>query len=568
MKNNLLFLLTIIFVFSCKKTLEETPEGPPVKTTLGGKPGAGVTDADLNKYPTVVFTNGQEWMAENLRTTRFSNSEKITQIQSSVEWAKATGSAFSRTHNLGFKYPLNYYYDTLFGPVYNFYAASDSRGLCPTGWRVPSDEDWKKLEKHLGMSDALLSNKGWRGDMSMNLADKLMAVSDKYNYLPVWEGIGGTNSSGFNAMSAGWLGQDGLYNAEFSQTYFWSQTNDETSDLGWQRGLDAGQLGVERNLSKPQLGYSVRCIKGEGSRALLDKISLTKDVEWVRVHPSYYTISLTTSVLSNGNSEVTEVGYCWGTNPNPTKNVDSTRIITSSINKYDITINSLQPDKLYYFRAYVKNAFGISYGATTSFYTGPYSSMIDQENNVYKIKQIGSQIWMCENLKTTTKNNGTSFLMTTDPSVWSSSNKVSGDIIFKSQENIYYTNYTAILGEVCPIGWHVPSISEFERLLGFAGNADALMNKGTIDWNAPNSTASNNTGFTAQGLGYIDNTGNIVNLKNKGYFWSTSYDYVDTGGPLELYPNVLIFNSNPSSTNTGYTLMQKYYGASIRCVKN
>ncbi len=555
---------------------EETPEGPPAKSVFYGRPGAGVTDADMNVYPTILMTNGQEWMAQNLRTTRFSTSEPIPQIQSATQWSAATGSAFSRTHKLGFKYPLNFYYDTLYGPVYNFQAAIDPKGLCPTGWRVPTDEDWKKLEKHLGMSDQLLNNTGWRGDATMDLANKLMVEQDKYDYLPIWEGTGGLNTSLLSAVSAGWIGQDGLYNAEFSQTYYWSQSDASSEDKGWARGLDAGQIGIERNEATTNHGYSIRCIKGEGSRATLDVIRATTDMEWTRVHPSYYAIGLTTSILNDGKSPVTEVGYYWGTNPIPSSK-DSSRIVTAVNGRYDITIQNLQPDKQYYFRAYAKNTSGTSFSEVTSFFTGPYTSMQDQDNNVYKIKQIGNQVWMCENLKTTKGADGTPLNITSDPAIWSI-NDGKNNIGFKivptqgeQNSEIWYKRYTATSGNLCPTGWRVPSISDFKILVASIGGpnpANALKTNGTSDWAAPNRDATNSSGFSAQGKGYINTQGDLINASNNGYFWTTSTDIILSDASTEISYLVFIVNNNPSGYDDQYKLMSTTYGTSIRCIKN
>ena len=50
-----------------------------------------------------------------------------------------------------------------YGRLYNWYAVDDARGLCPTGWSVPSDDDWKTLEVFIGMSPADADGTGLRG---------------------------------------------------------------------------------------------------------------------------------------------------------------------------------------------------------------------------------------------------------------------------------------------------------------------------------------------------------------------------------------------------------------------
>jgi uncharacterized protein (TIGR02145 family) len=300
-------------------------------------------------------------------------------------------------------------------------------------------------------------------------------------------------------------------------------------------------------------------------------------VEWVRVHPSYYTISLTTGILNDGKSPVTEVGYYWGTNPIPTSK-DSSRVVTAVNGKYDITIKNLQPDKQYYFRAYAKNTSGISYSDVASFFTGQYTSMQDQDNNVYKIKQIGSQVWMCENLKTTKLADGTPLIITSDPAIWSTNNGKS-NIGYKivppqgeQNSDIWYNRSTAENDNLCPTGWRVPSTTDFSILVASIGATDklvsALKTTGTGDWAAPNTDATNSSGFSAQGKGYIDTQGNKINASNNCYFWTTTTDSITSDASVETFYYPFIIHNNPSTYSAYYAFMKTSYGASIRCVKN
>lgn len=100
-----------------------------------------IRDIDGNSYKTVKIGN-QEWMAENLRTSRFSNGDNIPNIAESTQWANTDSAAFCWSGN-------NSEEDNNTGKIYNWYAVSDSRNLCPDGWHVPKKSDWNELFEYI-----------------------------------------------------------------------------------------------------------------------------------------------------------------------------------------------------------------------------------------------------------------------------------------------------------------------------------------------------------------------------------------------------------------------------------
>jgi uncharacterized protein (TIGR02145 family) len=185
---------------------------------------------------------------------------------------------------------------------------------------------------------------------------------------------------------------------------------------------------------------------------------------------------------------------------------------------------------------------------------------------------------MCENLKTTKKADGTPLLIITDPNTWSNNKDINGTgfkiVSAQGDQNsdIWYNRSTAESSNLCPTGWRVPSISDFKILVAAVGGTDAsikaLKTTGSKDWTAPNLDATNSSGFSAQGKGYIDNQGNQIDAFNKGYFWSTTTDYLETGGPQLPYYQVFMIFNNPSAFSVDYAGMGRSSGTSIRCVKN
>lgn len=132
----LLIILASIIIIGCEKK----DEGNYLKGT------STVTDADNNTYKTVIIghpfleMDTQEWMAENLRTTRYANGDPIDVALTKEDWQSKSDS-----HQ---PYLTWYNYDNQnsdYGAYYNHHVAKDHRGVCPTGWRVPEVSDIETL---------------------------------------------------------------------------------------------------------------------------------------------------------------------------------------------------------------------------------------------------------------------------------------------------------------------------------------------------------------------------------------------------------------------------------------
>ena len=106
-------------------------------TTLAQTPGVGVTDFDGNNYTTVIIGN-QEWIGENLRASHYSNGEIISNITNINQWSNLTTGAWAHYNN-------DIQFENPYGKLYNWYAVVDTRNICPSGWHVPSDNDWNEL---------------------------------------------------------------------------------------------------------------------------------------------------------------------------------------------------------------------------------------------------------------------------------------------------------------------------------------------------------------------------------------------------------------------------------------
>ena len=148
-------------------------------------------------------------MAENLNVDHYRNGDSIPQVQDKDKWNSITYGAWCYCNN-------DPEYGRIYGKLYNWYAVNDPRGLAPKGWHVPTDREWKILEKYLGMGQVNADTTGRRG---IDEGDKLKSHSG-------WVDNGnGSNSSGFNALPGGWgTSSNGGFGPLGGSAYFWSSS--------------------------------------------------------------------------------------------------------------------------------------------------------------------------------------------------------------------------------------------------------------------------------------------------------------------------------------------------------
>lgn len=204
------------------------------------------SDIDGNIYRTVIIGD-QLWMQSDLRTTRLRGGAAIPFVEDDETWKNLTVLACCWYNNN--QPPAGSGY----GLIYNWFAV-ETAALCPTGWHVPSDNEFRILERFLGMTVEESNGTGWRGT---NQGDQLKSTS-------TWNSPAtGTNSSGFTALGEGYrFGMEGNF-ADFGLVgYWWSSTlhwSDAT--LALYRRLDSNEGGIYRAGVIKAGGKSVRCLK-------------------------------------------------------------------------------------------------------------------------------------------------------------------------------------------------------------------------------------------------------------------------------------------------------------------
>ncbi|MEP7171582.1 MAG: fibrobacter succinogenes major paralogous domain-containing protein [Bacteroidota bacterium] len=206
-----------------------------------------ITDIDGNVYTTVKIGN-QWWMAEDLRVKMYRDSTFILETKDTMTWNHNETGAWCMFENK----------DGGPGFLYNWYAVSNLKNLCPTGWHVPSDDEWKTLEKELGMSQADADKFGWRGTHE---GEKLKIKSEEVwkTYGKVWS----TNESGFTALAGGCRTFYGDFSwpRDFGSMGFWWTSANHGDDEAYYRYLDYKNANVYRSHVSKNYGYSVRLVK-------------------------------------------------------------------------------------------------------------------------------------------------------------------------------------------------------------------------------------------------------------------------------------------------------------------
>jgi uncharacterized protein (TIGR02145 family) len=197
-------------------------------------------------YATVMIGD-QCWFTQNLRSENYENGDAIPAGLSDSEWSSTTSGAMAV---YGEDAGCDYYSPDIdacdpaqslnaYGRLYNWYAVDDARGLCPSGWHVPTDGEWTVMTDVLGGASVaggqMKTTYGW------------------------YQGGNGTNSSGFSGLPGGYRTSTGYFNGAGLGGSWWS-----SSPLGssaWARSLVDYSEDVNRYSDNLRSGFSVRCVR-------------------------------------------------------------------------------------------------------------------------------------------------------------------------------------------------------------------------------------------------------------------------------------------------------------------
>jgi len=224
-----------------------------------------ITDSRDGRVYRVVKIGEQWWMQENLNIGNRIQSNQAPSDNGSIE-----KYCYNNLDSLCNIYGGLYRWDEMMD--YNTTDAGNpgkTRGICPSGWHIPTDEEWKELEMHLGMSQA------------------------EAGLVNVWRGTGvGTSlraggSSGYEALYCGRCSSSGSFSLGDEYEYVWTAT-DYGSDA-WRRCLSKYADDVGRwNTFPKTYAFSVRCIKDNCMNE-----NLSTDIKQVKIYPNPFDHSTT-----------------------------------------------------------------------------------------------------------------------------------------------------------------------------------------------------------------------------------------------------------------------------------
>jgi len=233
------------------------------------EPGYGtVTDIDGNVYQTVIIGD-QEWMAENLRVTKYNNGEAIPTSLSDDDWGNTTSGAYIiYPHEMVNGINSTEEMVEAYGKLYNWFAADDQRGLCPAGWYLPGKSDWEQLLEFVDSQG--FPNDGDNPDGSGNAIKSCRQVNSPLGgdcnttEHPRWNMHAthfGFDEFGFSALPAGRRNIAAVFANLGIYGYWWTST-EYSPTMAWSIRLrdDIGDAFINSNFFK-RTGYSVRCIK-------------------------------------------------------------------------------------------------------------------------------------------------------------------------------------------------------------------------------------------------------------------------------------------------------------------
>lgn len=188
-----------------------------------------VKDVDGNTYTTIKIKD-QLWFESNLKTTHYTNGDKILNAKKASKWVNHDSLPQYMQHKL--KNDKVVYY--------NWYVVNDKRGVCPSGWKVPTQKDFNELILSLGGSE--------KAGLKMK---NLMAWGDTTKMI---------ETTIFNALPSGFVEISGILNQENIRACWWSM-DEQYKETAYSYSIGNMGTHIIRDKFYKKQGNSIRCMK-------------------------------------------------------------------------------------------------------------------------------------------------------------------------------------------------------------------------------------------------------------------------------------------------------------------
>jgi len=207
--------------------------------------GQPITDIRDGKTYSTVEIGTQCWMAQNLNIgTKINGSDDQTDNSIIEKYCYNNNDANCTIYGGLYQWAeiVQYINGATNTTSWNPIPTGNVRGICPSGWHIPTDAEWTILTTYLG---------------GESIAGGEMKEAGTVHWLS--PNTGATNSSGFSALPSGYRSLNGNFSSLSGYTYFWSTQYESTTS--WDRALSAYAVIVYRNSDDKTYGFSVRCIQ-------------------------------------------------------------------------------------------------------------------------------------------------------------------------------------------------------------------------------------------------------------------------------------------------------------------
>lgn len=472
-----------------------------------------------------IKIGNQTWMTGNLSVDRFRNGEQISKASNTQEWNQANNNKIPAWCF----YENNSEFGNAYGRLYNWYAINDKRGLCPTGWHVPSDDEWMKLITELGGNE---------------FAGKKMQIDSK------WTDESTYNNTAFLALPGGSRDSDGRFSSVGQIGSWWSST--ESNNLeAWGRAMLVHNRSIKKFSNPKSRGASVICLKDS---AKISKSLTSTDNKIAGKEIDDKSKDLKNKSINSEKYEVNEKSQ-------KTTQLSNDQISKSKANEYpsDYSLNRVRDIDS-------QDKYSGKFKTPNILNAGKITATLETDGISVK---IGNSIWMTHNLNVDTFNNGDLIPHARTVGQWREAS------LAKQPAWCYYDNDTtkgSMYGKLynwyavndprglAPNGWHVASDFEWTELISYCGGAvDGAINmKNNNGW-SENGYGANASLFTAMpgGNRTIDNDFSYAG--ERGFWWtSTEVNSVEA--------RIRYMITNYKAVPKSNTL--KEFGMSVRCVKN